>query len=138
MMNKTLRILCVVLGIGLIWGVVWLVVATILGTIMEFINPGSIDPGEEYLPLVIALVGFICGVVFGCVLCVAERRKTILQFSLIRAVMLGFLASAAIPLLMGKDLRMIIILGPLGALSALASVAVVRRWARWRLAVMHA
>jgi hypothetical protein len=58
----------VVLGVGLIWGILWLAVATAVGTYIWFFDPDSIDPEEEHLALVVGLVGFIIGVVFGSLL----------------------------------------------------------------------
>lgn len=131
-MNKILWNLRNVSGIGLIWGILWAVVATSVGTIIGVVDPDSIDPGEE--PLVLGqmsgVVGLIHGVVFGSLLFIVERRKTIIELSLRRAAMLGALVAAALPLLAGKDIRMMLLLGPLGAISAVASIAIVRKWLR--------
>ena len=130
-MSKILRSLRGLLGIGLTWGIVWAAVMIAVGMIIEVVDPDSIDPGEEPIVLgaVVGLVGFISGLVFGGLLSIAERQKTISDLSLSRVAMWGILVSAAFPLLAGKDIRMMLFLGPLGAVSALASVALARRWA---------
>ena len=130
-MSKILRNLRGLLGIGLTWGIVWAAVMIAVGMIIEVVDPDSIDPGEEPIVLgaVVGLVGFISGLVFGGLLSMAERQKTISDLSLSRVAMWGILVSAAFPLLAGKDIRMMLFLGPLGAVSALTSVALARRWA---------
>ena len=130
-MSNILRSLRGLLGIGLTWGIVWAAVMIAVGMIIEVVDPDSIDPGEEPIVLgaVVGLVGFISGLVFGGLLSIAERQKTISDLSLSRVAMWGILVSAAFPLLAGKDIRMMLFLGPLGAVSALASVALARRWA---------
>lgn len=130
-MSKILRSLRGLLGIGLTWGIVWAAVMIAVGMITEVVDPDSIDPGEEPIVLgaMVGLVGFISGLVFGGLLSIAERQKTISDLSLSRVAMWGILVSAAFPLLAGKDIRMMLFLGPLGAVSALASVALARRWA---------
>ena len=130
-MSKILRNLRGLLGIGLTWGIVWAAVMIAVGMIIEVVDPDSIDPGEEPIVLgaVVGLVGFISGLVFGGLLSIAERQKTISDLSLSRVAMWGILVSAAFPLLAGKDIRMMLFLGPLGAVSALTSVALARRWA---------
>ena len=130
-MSKILRSLRGLLGIGLTWGIVWAAVMIAVGMIIEVVDPDSIDPGEEPIVLgaVVGLVGFISGLVFGGLLSIAERQKTISDLSLSRVAMWGILVSAAFPLLAGKDIRMMLFLGPLGAVSALTSVALARRWA---------
>ncbi len=129
-MNKILRNLRGLLGIGLTWGILWAAVTISVGMIIGVVDPDSIDPGEEPIVLgaMVGLVGFISGLVFSGLLSIAERRKTILDLSLSRVAMWGILVSAAFPLLAGKDIRMMLFLGPLGAVSALASVAIARRW----------
>ncbi len=132
-MNKFLRHLRGVLGIGLTWGFLWAAVAVAVLTIIGIVRPNDIDPGEEPLVLGprIGLVGLICGLVLGSFLSIAERAKTIFDLSLSRVAMWGILVTAALFLLTGKDLRMLFFIGPLGAVSATTSVAIVRKWERW-------
>jgi len=128
-----------VLGIGVTWGILWAAVATSVGMIIGVMDPDSIDAGEEpiVLGLMSGVVGFISGVVFAILLSVAERRKTILDLSLSRVAMWGILVGAALPLLTGKDIRMMLFTGPLGAVSATASVAIERKRGRWRSRMGH-
>ena len=51
-MNKIIRSLHVVVGIGLTWGILWSALTITAGTIIGVIDPDSIDPGEE--PIVLA------------------------------------------------------------------------------------
>ncbi len=122
-----------VLGIGLTWGVVWTVAAMIVGTVIGVVDPDSIDSGEEphVLAPMIGLAGMICGLVCAGLMFIVGR-KAILDLSLGRVVIWGALVAAALPLVMDKDARMMLIIGPLGALSAAASVAVARTWGRRR------
>jgi hypothetical protein len=128
-MNKILYNLRGLLGIALTWSILWAAAMMVAGTIIRVVDPDSIDPGEEPIVLgaMVGLVGFMCGAVFSGILFIAERSKTLVDLSLSRAAMWGIVVSAAFLLLMSKDIRMIFLLGPLGAVSALASVAVARR-----------
>jgi hypothetical protein len=120
---KLLRALRNLFQIGLIWGVLWAALAMIAGTILGIIDPAAIDPGEEPIVLapMIALVGFICGVVFGALVSTAEP-------SLSRVVFWGILVAAVPPLVAGKSIPEMLVTVPLGALSAVASVTMVRKW----------
>lgn len=134
LMNEILGSLRIMSGIGLIWGVLWPLLAIILGTIIEVITgkPGSTNPEDApdfFFMLMIGLVGFICGVVFGGLLLIAERGKTILDFSLIHAAIWGILVGVAFPIVMGKDIGNMIVTVPFGVVSATASVALMRKWA---------
>jgi hypothetical protein len=93
-MSKAFQILRFIFVLGLLWALVWGTVGTIVGTIIWAFDSESIDPGEEFLPLVVALVGFIVGVCFGGLLSVAERGKPLFQVSLFKAAMWGALINA--------------------------------------------
>ena len=133
-MNKIIEALRRLLAIGLVWGILWVALATTVGTIIGVIDPNDIDPEEEPIVLAptIGLVGLICGLVFGSLLSIAERRKTILELPLIRVAMWGILVSAALPLVMGKGIPEMLVTGPVGAVSAMASVAMVQNRVGWR------
>lgn len=128
-MNRLLRKLLGVLGIGLSWGMVWAALFAALGLIIGIVRPQDIDPGES--PVVFSgiglLVGFVSGAVFGIILSLAENRKSIRDLGLIRVAIWGIVASAAWPLLTTVDDGMVVILCPLGAVCASASVAIARR-----------
>lgn len=133
-MNKIVGDIRRLLGIGLIWGILWAALAIIIGTVIGVIRPDDIDPGEEPIVLapMIGLVGFSCGAVFGSLLSIVERRKTIRELPLVRVAMWGILVSAALPLVMGKGIPEMLVTGPVGAVSAMASVAIVQNWVGWR------
>lgn len=133
-MKKGLEDLRRLLGIGLIWGILWAALAAASGTVIGLIDPEDIDPGEEPIVLapMIGLVGLICGVVFGSLLPIVERRKTILELPLMRVAMWGILVSAALPLATGKGIPEMLVTGPLGAVSAIASAVIVQNRLGWR------
>lgn len=133
-MNRILEDLRRLLSIGLVWGILWAVLAITVGTAIGVIVPGQIDPGEEPIVLapMIGLVGLICGIVFGSLLSIVERRKTIPELPLIRVAMWGILVSVALPLVAGKGIPEMLVTGPVGAVSAMVSVAMVENWLRWR------
>jgi hypothetical protein len=133
-MNRILEDLRRLLSIGLVWGILWAVLAITVGTAIGVIVPGQIDPGEEPIVLapMIGLVGLICGIVFGSLLAIVERRKTIPELPLIRVAMWGILVSVALPLVAGKGIPEMLVTGPVGAVSAMVSVAMVENWLRWR------
>jgi hypothetical protein len=128
-MNRLLRKLRGVIGIGLTWGAVWAVISAAIGLVIGVIDPDSIDPGESPLLMgaIVGFQGFVAGVGFGILLSLAETRKTILDLSPGRAAIWGMLASAALPLLTGMPTGMIWFVCPLGAACASASVAIARR-----------
>jgi hypothetical protein len=133
-LNKVLGGLRGLLGIGLIWAILRVALAMTVGTLIGVIDPDDIGPGEE--PIVLAPMigpgGFICGVVFGSLLSIVERRKIILELPLMRAAMWGILVAAVLPLVMGKGLPEMMVTSSVGAVSAVASVAMVRNWVEWR------
>lgn len=133
-MNRITEDLRRLLAIGVIWGILWAALATIVGTVIGVIAPDDIDPGEEPIVLapMIGLVGLICGVVFGSLLSIVERRKTIVELPLIRVAIWGILVSVALPLVTGKGIPEMLVTGPVGAISAMASVAMVQSWVEWR------
>jgi hypothetical protein len=102
--------------------------------ILEVVDPARIDQGEGPTDLgpLIGLAGFTCGVIFGSLLFVAERGKTILELPLTRVAIWGVLVSGALPFLMGKGVPEMLVAVPVGAVSAMVSVAVVRARVRGR------
>lgn len=135
-MNKLFVNLCGVLSIGLTWFLLWAAVGAIILAIIGIMRPDNIGAGEGPLVLsrVIGLAGFICGVAFGGLLFLVERRKSILDFSLGRAAIWGFVVTAALFLLAGKDLGMLLFIGPLSVFSAVVSVTLLRIWDHWHSA----
>ncbi|MGI8783293.1 MAG: hypothetical protein ACR2L2_06555 [Acidobacteriota bacterium] len=115
-MNKPLRKLLGVMGIGLSWGAVWGALFATLVLIIGIVRPEDIDPGEGAVAVsgIGWLVGFVSGVLFGIILSFAEDRKSILDPALSRVAIWGMLGSAAWPLLTAVDDSMMLILCPLG------------------------
>ena len=65
-----------ILTIGLVWAGLWMAAATILGVIIAVIDPASIDPGEEYMGLVIfGLMGFLSGAAFALLLSIGRAGR---------------------------------------------------------------
>lgn len=129
-MSNQLRNPKVVLGMALIWGAVWIAIGAVVITIIGIVDPPSIDPGEGVIGLAprIGTAGFICGLGFCGLLAFAEKRATFSGVSLLRVAGWGMVAAVAVPVLAGKDFRMGLFFGPLGAISALVAVAVARWW----------
>lgn len=128
-MNKLLRRLLGVIGIGLSWGLTRGVLFAVAGLIIGVVRPQDIDPGES--PLAISgigfEVGFVSGTVFGLILSVAENRKAISDLVLIRVALWGVLGAAAWPLSTPLPNDMLLVLCPLGAGCASVFVAIARR-----------
>ena len=116
-------------GIGLTWGILWAAIGYTVSLVIGFFDPDSIDPGESpiFLGAILGVVGFVSGVGFGAVLSFIERKKTILDLSLIRVAIWGIIGSAALPLLTSMQNSLILFACPLGAVFAAASVAVARK-----------
>jgi hypothetical protein len=126
-MNKQLRRLRGVVGLGLTWGIAWAVLFALLVLVIRRFDPDSIDAGEGPLPVATLMgsVGFVSGVVFGLLLALVESGRPILDLSSGRAVMWGVLAAAAFPLLAGRE-DQVLVFCPLGAALAAALVAIAR------------
>ncbi len=116
------------LGMGMTWGVAWGAIFGLIGLIVSFIDPGSIDPGEEPIRIagMGAIFGLVSGAAFGVLLSVNERRKGILQLSMTRAVVWGILGTALFPLLTPVHDSMLLIVCPIGAALAAGSLALAK------------
>jgi len=128
-MDGLLRKLRGMLGVGLTWGVGWAIVMFIIGSIIGVVDPDSIDAGEEPWRIagLVGAVGFISGAVFAAILSSAERRKSIRELSVPRAVLWGALGGAALPLLTTMNDVVIFNTAPLGAIFAASTIAIARR-----------
>ncbi|MGH8004894.1 MAG: hypothetical protein ACRECJ_09255 [Limisphaerales bacterium] len=125
-MRNLLRKFRDVIGVGLIWGTVWPATGALLFWFIGIIAPGKTgsDVTAIEMALILARVGFVSGVIFGILLSIFERRKTLAEIPLFRAVLWGVLASALFPLLTIPERALTAC--PLGAISALASAAIAR------------
>jgi hypothetical protein len=90
-----------VLRPGIVWMVLWGAIGAALSIVVGIVDPPSIDPGEGPVDLarILGGVGGASGVVFGLLLAVAERHKTVADVPLLRAMAWGVVAGAALPLL---------------------------------------
>ena len=129
MMNSLIRKLRGLFGVGLTWGVGWGFIMFILGTIIGIVDPDSIDVGEEpwRLALMVGTVGFISGSIFALIFSSAERLKSIVDLSVLRATLWGALGGAALPLLTTMNDSVLLNTVPLGAIFAASTVAIARR-----------
>ncbi|MCI0434518.1 MAG: hypothetical protein L0271_12890 [Gemmatimonadetes bacterium] len=117
------------LGLAATWGLVWGAIFAILGVIVGIVDPGSIDAGEGPIRIagIGAIFGLVSGAVFGVVLSLAERGKSIPELSLKRVALWGALATAVYPLLTPVDNGMLFFLCPIGAALAAGLVAAAKK-----------
>ena len=120
-----------ILGVAITWGTIWGLVFALIAFVVGAIDPDSIDPGETRLRVagMGAVFGAVSGVVFGILLSVAERKKTLRELSLARVALWGAVATAVYPLLTPVDNRMLLIVCPIGAALAAGLVAVAKKGA---------
>ena len=84
-----------VLRTGLVWALLWLTAGSIVGLVVGIVDPDSIDPGEEWLMLVVfGPMGFLSGVAFAFLLPVLRPRNDDSAPSLVRVLACGVLGSA--------------------------------------------
>jgi len=128
-MDRLLRKLRGMLGIGLTWGVGWGTLIFILASIIGVVDPQQIDQGEEpwRLAVLVGLVGFMSGAAFAAILSSAERRKSLKDLSVLRAALWGALGGAALPLLTTMNDVVMFNTVPLGVIFAASTVAIARR-----------
>jgi len=116
-----------VLVVGLVWMATWAAFMAVLVTIIGMIDPRVIGEGEGPLDVMIIVggTGAAAGLVFGLLLLVAEHRSALADIPLVRAVLWGVAASAAVRLLGVTD-AVFSNLVVLGALAAVVTVALAR------------
>lgn len=132
-MKKLLRRIRGAIGMGITWAIAW----GLVGGVMELIDrEGAL---VDIWPIVLALPGFVGGVIFSLVFAIAEGRRRFEELSLPRfgalgaavGVLLGALAVAAgaadgAPLLM-RGALVVLPVTLLAAGSASATLALARR-----------
>ncbi len=140
-MNKLLRKLRGLAGVGLTWGTLWAGIGAGIGLVIGVVRPEVWESTNPILEWAIGmgLYGLVSGVGFGSLLSFGEGRKTILDLSLGRVAAWGILGSAAVPLLFGMlgtfDLDTttadvvgaMLVTGFLGGTFAPGAVAIARR-----------
>jgi len=127
-MNKPLRKLRGVIGIGLIWAPVWTAMFfALVAIIFAVFNPnGGSDVGPLTWIVIMAQFGFVSGTIFGVILSLAEHGKAIRNISLVRTALWGLLGSAVFPILTQRADQMFWAC-PFGAVIAMALVALARK-----------
>ena len=132
-MNIQRRVLTM-LVVGLVWMATWAAFMALLVTIIGMFDPRVIGEGEGPLDVMIIVggTGAAAGLVFGLLLLVAEHRSALADIPLVRAVLWGVVAGAAVRLL-GVTEAVFSNLVVLGALAAVVTVALARA-ARRRVA----
>ena len=140
-MNGLVRKLRGLLGVGLTWGGLWSVIGAGIGLALGVFAPDAWGLADRVFDWTIGmgLYGLVSGVGFGSLLSLREGRRTIFDLSLLRTSIMGFLGSAAVPLLFGalsmfefgtttaEVLGAILVTGVLGGTFAPAAIAVARR-----------
>jgi hypothetical protein len=93
-MNDWQKAIGRIFGIALAWTSLWLLVLLALGFVIAVASPGSIDPGEPRLALlVLGPMGLFAGIVFASLSIVAGGRHSVL-----RAALWGIFAMAIVQL----------------------------------------
>ena len=87
-------------GVGLTWTVAWAAIFAVLMGIIGGEPPDGVDPREGPLfAIQLAMtLGFVSGALFAVLLAWMENRKPPRDLSMVRAVFLGALGSAILPL----------------------------------------
>ena len=140
-MNNTLGIVRRAFGIGLAWAILWLVFWQLVGLIIEILVPGSIDPGEgSMIVLVLGPMGFFIGVAFAVLLSPRGPTRTTADLPLIHVVAGGTLATAIVQLGylghgdqgLAANIKMALLFSAVGGLVTLVWLVMARRWVQWR------
>ena len=129
-MTTQKRILTVVV-VGLIWMATWAAIMALLVAIIGIIDPGVIDVGDGPLDVMVIVgrTGAAAGLLFGLLLLVAEHRSALADIPLLRAVLWGIAAGAAVRLLGVTDavFSNLVVLGAVAAVVTVALARVTRR-----------
>ncbi len=140
-MNRFVRRLRGLLGVGLTWGALWSVIGAGVGLVLGVVAPDAWGLTDRVFDWTIGmgLYGLVSGVGFGSLLSLREGRSTIFDLSLRRTAIIGVLGSAAVPLLFGalgmfevgtttaEVLGAILVTGVLGGTFAPAAIVIARR-----------
>ncbi len=140
-MNRPVRRLRGLLGVGLTGGALWSVIGAGVGLVLGVAAPDAWGLTDRVFDWTIGmgLYGLVSGVGFGSLLSLREGRRSLFELSLRRTAIFGVLGSAAVPLLFGalgmfevgtttaQVLGAILVTGGLGGTFAPAAIAVARR-----------
>ena len=113
------RIVALTLG----WAILWAVAGATLSLVIGGVDPPNTDQGPLDTARTLGLVGAMCGMVFGMLLAVAERRRRVSEVRLFRAALWGVMAGAVVPLITPIHDEVVFHSAPLGTISAVVSVA---------------
>ncbi|HKQ56370.1 MAG TPA: hypothetical protein VJY35_00765 [Candidatus Eisenbacteria bacterium] len=114
-----------IIGSTLFWMLFWAGVGAMLSIVVGIVDPPSIDAGEGPIDLarILGGVGAASGALFGLVLAVVERKRTTAEVPVLRALLWGALAGAAVGLLLSAP---VVNTCPLGAATGVAQVLIAR------------
>jgi hypothetical protein len=122
-MQRWIRRIRAVFGMGSIWAIGWAVVG---GAVME----GIVDPHGRILdmwPQTLGIGGFLAGAVFSVVLGIAAGRRSFGELSLVRFGVWGAAAGVILGVLLGWGVTIIVPIAALSAASASGSLALARK-----------
>ncbi len=140
-MNRIVRRLRGLLGVGVTWGALWSVIGAGVGLVLGIVAPEMWGWTDRFFEWTIGmgLYGLVSGVGFGSLLALREGRRTMFEVSLRRTAIWGVMGSAAVPLLFGalgafeagttiaEVLGAILVTAVLGGTFAPAAIAIARR-----------
>jgi hypothetical protein len=119
-------------GLGVTWALAWGVIFAGLMLIIggEPPNGADLSAGAAMAIQLAVTLGFLSGALFGVLLAWMENRKHPRDLSMIRAVFLGALGSAILPLATPLEDTMLATTIPVGMLCAAVSVGLARATTR--------
>ena len=140
-MNRIVRRLRGLLGVGVTWGALWSVIGAGVGLVLGIVAPEMWGWTDRFFEWTIGmgLYGLVSGVGFGSLLALREGRRTMFEVSLRRTAIWGVMGSAAVPLMfaalgafeagttIAEVLGAILVTAVLGGTFAPAAIAVARR-----------
>lgn len=122
------------IGLGLLWAVGGVAIAAVL-ELMDNITP-AVHPLTRLVdmwPQTLAMVGFLCGTLFGVVLGIAGTRRRFEELSLPLFATLGALAGLALGTLLGAPALIVGVVTFMSAIGGAGSLVLARRAERREL-----
>lgn len=111
------------------WMFLWAAVGAMLSIVVGVIHPPSIGEGEGPIDLarILGGVGAASGALFGLVLAVVERRRLTAEVPILRALLWGALAGAAVGLLLRVNVSNTCVLGAIAGIVQVVLARLSRR-----------